>query len=185
MLQLEMHEGGIQEHAWAHLDPQIAEAGVSPGEGIILTLATDKKVRIFNIAHSKPELVGTLKHDCDIICMSLSPDNQFLAVGGEQRDIFIWSFAERKLLRKFKGQSARDQAAEDAPSDAAMTNEEVSSHVLCIGWSFDGATVTAGIERSIVVLEINKILAQPVEELVAGASSGSAAEERNEVYGAQ
>mmetsp|Transcript_3967 Transcript_3967/g.5967 ORF Transcript_3967/g.5967 Transcript_3967/m.5967 type:complete len:210 (-) Transcript_3967:18-647(-) len=187
MLTLDQHEGGIREHAWANLDPQIAEAGISSGEGIILTLCTDKKVRIFNIAHAKPDLVGALKHDCEILCMGLSPDNKFLAVGGEQRDIFIWSFADKKLLRRFKGfpeRSFREVASGEGPSDAAMANEE-STQVFGIGWSFDGATVAAGIERSIVVLEVDKILSQPTEELV-GASSASMGEERahNEIYGA-
>ena len=108
--------------------------------------------------------------------MGLSPNNKFLAVGGEHQDIFIWCLTEKKLLRKFKGVSDTKLLGlhkdDSNQSDAYMNGEEEDTmEVFDIGWSCDGGMVAAGLQRSLLILDVNKILQQPPEQMMMAADA--------------
>jgi len=69
--------------------------------GFLVTLSRDCHVRVFNIASQQAECVLSLKHDNHQFCLAVSPDNQLLAVGGQNSDICVWSLKDKKLLKSF------------------------------------------------------------------------------------
>ena len=75
------HDSAVIDFKWSHLDPNQGTSSQS-GVGFIISLSKDQTVKVFNIAKSQAECVFTLRHDCPIISLGLSPDNQLLAVGG-------------------------------------------------------------------------------------------------------
>ena len=93
--------------------------------------------------------------------MALSPDNQILAVGGQNSDIYIWSLKNQKLIRSF-GSNALEKG-----QDELMTNQEKEPiEIIDINWSNDGTMLAAGFEKSLVLLDMRKILSTPVEHLL-------------------
>lgn len=75
------HDSAVIDFKWSHLDPSQGSANQS-GVGFIISLSKDQTVKVFNIAKTQAECIFTLRHDCPIISLGLSPDNQLLAVGG-------------------------------------------------------------------------------------------------------
>ena len=93
--------------------------------------------------------------------MALSPDNQILAVGGQNSDIYIWSLKNQKLIRSF-GSNALEKG-----QDELMVNQEKEPiEIIDINWSNDGTMLAAGFEKSLVLLDMRKILSTPVEHLL-------------------
>lgn len=93
--------------------------------------------------------------------MALSPDNQILAVGGQNSDIYIWSLKNQKLIRSF-GSNALEKG-----QDELMANQEKDPiEIIDINWSNDGTMLAAGFEKSLVLLDMRKILSTPVEHLL-------------------
>ena len=101
----------------------------------------------------------TLRHECQIISLGLSPDNQLLAVGGQNSEIFIWSIKDQKMIRCF------ERLQNDPTQDVNMLGDSITE-ITDIGWSFDGTLVAAGCEKSLVMLDMKKILSQSVEALL-------------------
>jgi len=102
--------------------------------------------------------------------------------------VYIWSLAEKKLVRKFKSPSSNKQLEHNGfdKSDAYMNGEdEEIMEVFDIGWSCDGSTVAAGLQRSILLLDINKILSQPASQLLMDSEGGCEAQEPGAEYKAQ
>jgi len=99
----------------------------------------------------------TLKHEAHIGSLALSPDNQLLAVGGQNKDIFIWSLKDQKLIRSFfnPGENFENNQNEIDANDNSMFD---------INWSSDGTVVAAGFEKSFVMLDMRQILAQPADQ---------------------
>ena len=81
ILSLNDHEGAIRDFKWSNIDASSMNI-TSGGVGFIVTLSMDQTVKLYDIARNKAECLITLKHDHPIISLSLSPDNQLLAVGG-------------------------------------------------------------------------------------------------------
>jgi WD40 repeat protein len=96
----------------------------------------------------------TLRHDVHVGSLSLSPDNSLLAVGGQNSDIYIWSLKDQKLVRSFYN-----------PDGSQPQLEECSKAVFDINWSADGMLIAAGFEKSVVMLDMRKILSEPVTAL--------------------
>jgi WD40 repeat protein len=93
--------------------------------------------------------------------LALSPDNQILAVGGQNSDIYIWSLKNQKLIRSF-GSNALEKG-----QDELMVNQEKEPiEIIDINWSNDGTMLAAGFEKSLVLLDMRKILSTPVEHLL-------------------
>ena len=93
--------------------------------------------------------------------MALSPDNQILAVGGQNSDIYIWSLKNQKLIRSF-GSNALEKG-----QDQLMVNQEKEPiEIIDINWSNDGTMLAAGFEKCLVLLDMRKILSTPVEHLL-------------------
>lgn len=84
-----------------------------------------------------------------------------LAVGGQNSDIYVWSLKDQKLIRSF-GTNAMDKA-----EDVQMTecNQE-PMEIIDINWSNDGTMIAAGFEKSLVLLDMRKILSTSVDNLV-------------------
>jgi WD40 repeat protein len=93
--------------------------------------------------------------------LSLSPDNQLLAVGGQNSDIYIWSLQNQKLIRSF-GTDAIQKGDDEEMFD---TNKD-PVEIIDINWSSDGTMIAAGFEKSLVLLDMRKILSTSVENLV-------------------
>lgn len=94
------HEGPIRDFKWSNIDQNQTNLN-APGVGFIVTLSMDRNVKVYDIAKNKPQCLMTLKHEQPIISLSLSPDNQLLAVGGQNSDIYIWSLKDQNMLRSF------------------------------------------------------------------------------------
>jgi len=106
----------------------------------------------------------TLHHQTHIGSLSLSPDNSLLAVGGQNQDIYIWSLKDQKLLRTFVSPHT-DHTGNELDHNAKA--------VFDINWSNDGTVVAAGFERSVVMLDMRKILSTPIDVLMKQAGSTS------------
>jgi WD40 repeat protein len=103
----------------------------------------------------------TFRHESQITSLALSPDNQILAVGGQNSDIYIWSLKNQKLIRSF-GSNALEKG-----QDELMVNQEKEPiEIIDINWSNDGTMLAAGFEKSLVLLDMRKILSTPVEHLL-------------------
>lgn len=126
------------------------------GVGFIVTLSMDQNIRLYDIARNKAECLMTLKHQCHIGSLSLSPDNSLLAVGGQNQDIYVWSLKDQKLIRSFFNPSA-------SLENAGNEFDANSKAVFDINWSSDGTMVAAGFERCVVMLDMRKILSQPAD----------------------
>jgi WD40 repeat protein len=87
------HEGAIRDFKWSNNDTTNMNINTG-GVGFIVTLSMDQTIKLYDIARNKAECLITLKHENPIISLSLSPDNQLLAVGGENSDIYIWSLKD-------------------------------------------------------------------------------------------
>jgi len=114
---------------------------------------------VFNISKSSAECVVTFRHDSQITSLALSPDNQILAVGGQNSDIYIWSLKDQKLIRSF-GCNSIDKGGDE------LMNEREPIEIIDINWSNDGTMLAAGFEKSLVLLDMRKILSTPVEQLL-------------------
>lgn len=111
----------------------------------------DQSIRLYDIARNKAECLMTLTHDVHIGSLSLSPDNSMLAVGGQNQDIYIWSLKDQKLVRSFFNP--------DQPNHGGSNQiEHCNKAVFDINWSSDGTVVAAGFEKSVVMLDMRKIL---------------------------
>jgi|TARA_B110000285_G_scaffold119960_1_gene135747 hypothetical protein len=84
-----------------------------------------------------------------------------LAVGGQNSDIYVWSLKDQKLIRSF-GTNAIDKADDVQMNDC---NQE-PMEIIDINWSNDGTMIAAGFEKSLVLLDMRKILSTSVENLV-------------------
>jgi WD40 repeat protein len=103
----------------------------------------------------------TFRHESQITSLALSPDNQILAVGGQNSDIYIWSLKNQKLIRSF-GSNTLEKG-----QDELMVNQEKEPiEIIDINWSNDGTMLAAGFEKSLVLLDMRKILSTPVEHLL-------------------
>lgn len=96
----------------------------------------------------------TLKHPNHMYSLALSPDNQLLAVGGQNSDIYIWTIKDQKLIRSFSCPNQTNVAMEEDPDSKAVFD---------INWSCDGTVVAAGMEKNVVMLDMRKILSQSQE----------------------
>ena len=84
-----------------------------------------------------------------------------LAVGGQNSDIYVWSLKDQKLIRSF-GASTLDKT-----EDVEMNeHEHEPMEIIDINWSSDGTMIAAGFEKSLVLLDMRKILSISVENLV-------------------
>lgn len=84
-----------------------------------------------------------------------------LAVGGQNSDIYVWSLKDQKLIRSF-GASTLDKT-----EDVEMNeHEHEPMEIIDINWSSDGTMIAAGFEKSLVLLDMRKILSTSVENLV-------------------
>lgn len=83
--------------------------------------------------------------------LALSPDNQLLAVGGQNSDVYIWTIKDQKLIRSFTSPTQTNVELEDDPDSKAVFD---------INWSCDGTVVAAGMEKNVVMLDMRKILSQ-------------------------
>jgi hypothetical protein len=104
--------------------------------------------------------------------MALSPDNQLLAIGGQNSDITIWSVKEKLLLKTFQSVPGKEKQLDQ--QDAVMKDnddlseaEQPSVNVFDINWSSDGTLVSAGINKSVVVLDMAKVLGNLGEQSAA------------------
>ena len=97
----------------------------------------------------------TLRHQVHIGSLSLSPDNSLLAVGGQNSDIYVWSLKDQKLIRAFSNPLEGQEITEEACNKA----------IFDINWSHDGASLAAGFESNVVLLNMRRILSVPVEAL--------------------
>lgn len=84
-----------------------------------------------------------------------------LAVGGQNSDIYVWSMKDQKLIRSF-GATKIDKSDDVQMNDC---NEE-PMEIIDINWSNDGTMIAAGFEKSIVLLDMRKILSTSVDNLV-------------------
>ena len=96
--------------------------------------------------------------------LALSPDNQLLAVGGQNSDIYIWTIKDQKLIRSFSSPNQTNVALEEDPDSKAVFD---------INWSCDGTVVAAGMEKNVVMLDMRKILSQSEQGAPSNAISGS------------
>lgn len=110
----------------------------------------DQAVRLYDIARNKAECLMTLRHPCHIGSLSLSPDNSLLAVGGQNQDLYIWSLKDQRLLRTLVSPSAVELTGSEYEANAKA--------VFDINWSSDGTIVAAGLEKSVVMVDMRKIL---------------------------
>lgn len=94
----------------------------------------------------------TLKHQNHMYSLALSPDNQLLAVGGQNSDIYIWTIKDQKLIRSFTCPTNQ--------TNVALEEDPDSKAVFDINWSCDGTVVAAGMEKNVVMLDMRKILSQ-------------------------
>ena len=84
-----------------------------------------------------------------------------LAVGGQNSDIYVWSLKDQKLIRSF-GATATDKTEDVEMNDCNQDPLEI----IDINWSNDGTMIAAGFEKSLVLLDMRKILSTSVESLV-------------------
>lgn len=84
-----------------------------------------------------------------------------LAVGGQNSDIYVWSMKDQKLIRSF-GATKIDKSDDVQMNDC---NEE-PMEIIDINWSNDGTMIAAGFEKSLVLLDMRKILSTSVDNLV-------------------
>jgi WD40 repeat protein len=152
------HDSAVIDFKWSNFDQSQGHASQS-GIGFIISLSKDQTVKIFNIAKTEAECVFTLHHDCQISSLGLSPDNQLLAVGGQNSEIFIWSIKDQKMIRCF------ERLPNDPTQDVNMMGESITE-ITDINWSNDGTLVAAGCEKTLVMLDMKKILSQSVESLL-------------------
>ena len=109
-------------------------------------------MRLYDIARNKAECLMTLKHPSHIGSLSLSPDNSLLAVGGQNQDMYIWSLKDQRMLRSLVSPSASEVTGSEFEANAKA--------VFDINWSSDGTIVAAGLEKSVVMLDMRKILVE-------------------------
>lgn len=84
-----------------------------------------------------------------------------LAVGGQNSDIYVWSLKDQKLIRSFGASTV------DKTEDVEMNEQEHElAEIIDINWSNDGTMIAAGFEKSLVLLDMRKILSTSVENLV-------------------
>lgn len=93
ILSLNQQEGPVRDFKWSNIDMNSSNANQA-GVGFIVTLSMDQTIRLYDIARNKAECLMTLRHQTHICSLSLSPDNQLLAVGGQNQDIYIWSLKD-------------------------------------------------------------------------------------------
>lgn len=97
MITINEHDGSITDFKWSHQDAGISGGGI----GFIISISKDQTVKVFSILKTSAECLVTFKHDSQITSLGLSPDNQVLAVGGQNSDIYVWSLKDQKLIRSF------------------------------------------------------------------------------------
>ena len=84
-----------------------------------------------------------------------------LAVGGQNSDIYVWSLKDQKLIRSFGAPPV------DKSEDVEMIDhEQEPMEIIDINWSNDGTMIAAGFEKSLVLLDMRKILSTSVQNLV-------------------
>ncbi|KAF9177443.1 pre-rRNA processing protein [Haplosporangium sp. Z 767] len=79
-----------------------AFSGSKDGSIIKWDLKTGK--RLFVFPGGRKNVVDFKGHTDHVICLAVSSDNQFLASGGKDKKINIWSVQDNKLLHSFKQQ---------------------------------------------------------------------------------
>lgn len=79
-----------------------AYSGSKDGSIIKWDLKTGKKV--FSFPGAQKGVVDFQGHTDHVTCLAVSSDNQFLASGGKDKKIIIWSVQENKFLHCFKQQ---------------------------------------------------------------------------------
>jgi len=115
-------------------------------------LSNDSSVRVYDISRNKADCLVTLRHDVYVGSLSLSPDNSILAVGGQNKDIFIWSLKEEKLLRTFNNPNPNQAELEENGTP------QNSRAVFDISWSSDGTLISCGCDKDLIMLDMRKIL---------------------------
>lgn len=198
------HEDAVCEFQWSHIDSSSVTSNLSQsGVGFIVTLSVDCTVRVFNIASQNAECILSLKHENQLLSMALSPDNQLLAVGGHNSDICVWSLKEKKLLKSFlyssnfqKNTKSTSHQSKDKARVTATHNdekmhddddrysdmEEAHTSVLDINWSCDGTLISAGINKSIVLLDLSKVLCEDMG-IARGTEPGASLTDGQQMYG--
>ncbi|KAF9938098.1 pre-rRNA processing protein, partial [Modicella reniformis] len=81
-----------------------AYSGSKDGSIIKWDLKTGKKLFVFPGGQKKTLAQDFQGHTDHVICLAVSSDNQFLASGGKDKKIIIWSVQDNKWLHCFKQQ---------------------------------------------------------------------------------
>ena len=156
LMSLNDHDASIRDFKWSNVDPNSINPN-SAGTGIIVTLSMDQSIKIYDISRKQASCLHTLKHTTHIGSLSLSPDNSLLAVGGQNSDIYIWSLKDYRQIRSFYNPQPQVEGAGDVDPN--------SKAIFDINWSYDGTVVAAGFEKSVVMLDMRRILSQSSDGL--------------------
>lgn len=80
----------------------VNEFTFSPDGKLLATVSQDGFMRVFN--YNTMELVGRMRsYFGGLLCLSWSPDGNFIAVGGEDDLITIWSMVQKRVVARGQG----------------------------------------------------------------------------------
>ena len=107
----------------------INEFAFSPDGKSLATVSQDGFLRVFN--YNSMELLGRMRsYFGGLLCLSWSPDGNFIAVGGEDDLITIWSMAQKRVVARGQGHKswvsviAFDPFTTSTPSDIEDDDDE-------------------------------------------------------------
>jgi WD40 repeat protein len=184
---LVLERTGRQFRAYAH--PGAVRAVACTPRGVAanfcLSGAADGKGRIFDLTSNSDQPVRELKgqHRGAITAVTFTPDGNYCATGGEDREIRVWDVATgepRYSLAGHKGaitslaftpqgkliSAARDNTLQiwDVRTDGAKQEKIIdrrSGEVTCLGVSADGRRALFDLERSLRILSLPSGLLEP------------------------
>lgn len=105
----------------------VNEFNFSPDGKLLATVSQDGFMRVFN--YNSMELVGRMRsYFGGLLCLSWSPDGNFIAVGGEDDLITIWSMVQKRVVARGQGHKSWVSVITFDPYTTSSTSDFNSDH---------------------------------------------------------
>lgn len=115
-------------YRWVIGQGAINEFAFSPNSQFLAVVSQDGYLRVFN--YNSMELVGSMKsYFGGLLCVSWSPDGRYIAVGGEDDLVTVWSFQEKRVVCRGQGHSSWVNVVAFDPYTSMVCSEEIEGEL--------------------------------------------------------